>query len=215
MSIAVFPSLPGLGWSLKRTPIWKTRTSEAESGKEARFTYWSAPRWQYELTFNGLRQGTRRLGTFGEFASLAGFFNARSGGFDSFLYTDADDNAVTGQAIGSGDGATTSFQLVRAFGGFVEPILAPNAVTAVYLAGVAQAPASYAINAWGSSAPGTVVFTAAPGAGVAISANFSFYFPCRFGTAQSSGVAAEDTIDFEKFMATLYSAKSVKFISIK
>ncbi len=51
---------------------------------------------------------------------------------DTFLYTDATDNTVIAQSIGTGNGSTTTFQLVRSFGGFVEPILAPNAVTTVY-----------------------------------------------------------------------------------
>jgi hypothetical protein len=42
--------------------------------------------------------------------------------------------------------------------------------------------------------------------GVAIAADFSFYFPCRF---------AADEMDFEKFMAALYAAKKVAFISLK
>jgi len=216
MGTALLPSFVGRpAWPVKRSAIWKARTNEAESGKESSFTYWSAPRWQWELTYDGLRQGTRRLGTFAEFAQLVGFFNARSGPVDSFLYQDMDDNAVTGQALGIGDGVTTSFQLVRAFGGFIEPVLAPNAVSKVYLAGVAQSGSSYAVNAWGTTTPGTVVFNAAPGAGAAVSADFSFYFPCRFGTAQSSGAVAAERMDFEAFMSTLYSAKSVKFVSLK
>lgn len=216
MSSAVFPSLPGRAWPVKRSTIWKARTNESESGKESSFTYWSAPRWQWELTYEALRQGNRgALGAFAEFAQLAGFFNARSGSLDSFLYADADDNAVAGQALGPGDGTTTSFQLIRAFGGFVEPVLAPNAVSAVYLAGVAQSGSSYAVNGWGTSAPGTVVFNTAPGAGVAISADFSFYWPVRFGSASSSGVVTTEQLNFEAFMSTLYGAKSVKFVSLK
>lgn len=216
MSTAVLPVFVGRpAWPVKRSPIWKARITEAESGKESAFTYWSYPRWQYELTYDALRQGTRRLGTFAEFAQMAAFFNARSGPVDSFLYQDMDDNAVTGQALGPGDGTTTSFQLVRAFGGYVEPVFAPNVVSNVYLNGAPQSPASYTVNFWGATSPGTVVFNTAPGAGVAISADFSFYWPCRFGAISSSGTVTTEQLDFEAFMSTLYSAKSVKFISLK
>jgi uncharacterized protein (TIGR02217 family) len=206
MSTSVFPTLAGLGWSVTRREVWKTRSQEAISGKETRIADWSYPRHQWSLGFDFLRQGALSGTAYGEFAQLAGFFDLRQGMFDSFLYGDADDNAVTGQAIAAGDGATTSFAFVRSFGGFVEPILAPNTVSHVYLNGVAQSPSSYTVNGWGSTAPGTLVFGTPPGSGVAIAADFSFYFPCRF---------AADQMDFEKFMASLYAAKKVSFVSLK
>ncbi|HVA15463.1 MAG TPA: DUF2460 domain-containing protein [Stellaceae bacterium] len=206
MSNSVFPTLAGLGWSVTRREIWKTRSQEAISGKETRIADWSYPRHQWSLSFDFLRQGSFSGAAYAEFALLAGFFNLRQGAYDSFLYTDADDNMATAQALATGDGATTSFALLRSFGGFAEPILAPNVVSHVYLNGVVQSGGSYSVNAWGAASPGTLAFTTAPGAGVAIAADFSFYFPCRF---------AADQMDFEKFMAALYAAKKVAFISLK
>lgn len=198
MTEPVFPSLAGLGWSVKRSPVWKTRAQQAISGKETRLADWSYPAWHWALTFDFLRATPSAA----EFQSLAGFFNQRQGAFGTFLYADADDNAVTGQSLGAGDGATVSFQLVRAFGGFIEPVLAPNVVSAVYLAGVVQSPSAYSVN----PTTGLLNFTAAPASGAAITADFSYYFRCRF---------AEDTVDFEKFMATLYRAQKLAFISLK
>src|SRR4051812_38528020 len=105
MSTAAFPTLAGLGWDVIRTPLWQNITQQAVSGKETRVALWSYPRHQWELTFDVLRQGTVHGTAYTEFAQLFGFFNARRGSFDSFLYQDADDNAVTGQGIGTGDGA--------------------------------------------------------------------------------------------------------------
>ena len=51
-----------------------------------------------------------------------GFFLQLQGQFGTFLYTDPDDNAVTGQAFATGDGATTSFTMMRSLGGFLEPV---------------------------------------------------------------------------------------------
>lgn len=198
MTNAVFPTLAGLGWNVRRTPQWKTRVQEAISGKEVRIADWSFPRWQWELTYDFLRGDAAHA----EFQALAGFFNQRQGMFDSFLYEDADDNAVAGQQLGLGDGATTNFQLIRTFGGFIEPIIAPNVVSAVYLAGVAQTPGGYSIDA----ATGLLTFTTAPAAGAPVTADFSFYFRCRF---------SEDSMDFEKFMSQLWQAKKVGFISLK
>ncbi|HKR18643.1 MAG TPA: DUF2460 domain-containing protein [Stellaceae bacterium] len=198
MTEPLFPALAGLGWSVKRSPVWKTRAQQAISGKETRLADWSYPAWHWALTFDFLRATPSAA----EFQSLAGFFNQRQGAFGTFLYADADDNAVTGQSLGAGDGATVSFQLVRAFGGFIEPVLAPNVVSAVYLAGVVQSPSAYSVN----PTTGLLTFTAAPASGAAITADFSYYFRCRF---------AEDTVDFEKFMATLYRAQKLAFISLK
>ena len=204
MSNAVFPTLAGLGFSIKRTPQFKTRKQVSISGKETAIADMAYPRWQWELTFNVLRQGARGQSTFTEMSDLVGFYNERQGGFDTFLYADQDDNSVTGQSIGTGDGSTTAFQLVRSFGGFVEPVLAPNAVSAVYLNGVKQT-SGYTVSSWGATSPGVVTFTGAPGSGVAVSADFTYYFPCRF---------IEDSLQLEKFMAALYAVKSVKFMSV-
>ncbi len=204
MSTQVFPSLAGLGWNVSRSEIWKTRNQQSIGGKETRLADWSYPRHQWTLTFDFLRQGTLSGASYAEFAEVAAFFDLRSGMYDSFLYRDADDNAVTGQGIGTGDGTTTSFQLARAFGGFAEPILAPDVVSHVYRAGTDHS--DWTVAAWGSSTPGVVTFSAAPGAGQAITADFTYYFPCRF---------AADQLDFEKFMAALYQLKKVSFVSIK
>lgn len=198
MTQPVFPALAGLGWSVKRSPLWKTRAQQAISGKETRLADWSYPAWQWELIFDFLRATPAAS----EFQLLAGFFNQCQGAFGTFLYADADDNAVTGQSLGIGDGATNVFQLAQSFGGFIEPVLAPNAVSAVYLAGVVQSPSSYSVD----STTGLLTFTAAPASGAAITADFSYYFRCRF---------AEDTVDFEKFMATLYRAQKLAFVSLK
>lgn len=139
MSTAILPSLAGLGFPVQRTPVWDTIIQTAISGKETRIAKQTYPRWKWELSYTVLRSSA----AFVELQELAGFFNARQGSFDTFLYQDADDNSVTGQAIDNGDGMTTAFQLVRAFGGFIEPVLAPNTVSAVYLNGVSIPAAGY------------------------------------------------------------------------
>jgi len=154
MSTAILPSLIGLGFDVVRTPVWDTTVQQAISGKETRIARQTYPRWQWELTYNVLRSGA----AYGELQQLAGFFNLRQGMFDTFLYADADDNAVTVQAIGTGDGSTKTFQLIRTFGGFIEPVLAPNVVNHVYLNGVAQSSGSYSIAGWGAASPGVITF---------------------------------------------------------
>lgn len=205
MSTSVLPSLAGLGFEVIRTPIWKTRVQPNVSGKEVRIAEQTYPRWRWDLTYNVLRQGTVHGTAYTELAQLAGFFNARKGRFDSFLYADADDYTVTGQTIGTGNGSATTFQLIRTFGSFIEPVLAPNTVSAVYLNGVQQM-SGWSVSNWGSATPGILTFSSPPGNGVAITADLTFYWPCRF---------EQDEMSFAMMMRALYAGKRVGFISVK
>jgi len=202
MSTAVFPALPGLAWSVDKQPAFATVVRTAASGQETRVALWPAPRWHFKLGYDLLRADANQ-----ELQTLMGFFLARQGQYDSFLYQDPDDNAVTGQPLGVGDGATTAFQLLRSFGGFAEPVRAPNlgATLNVYLAGVAQSSSSYAVSGWGTATPGMLTFDTAPGAGVAIAADFSFYFPVRF---------AADLAEFSQFMHQLWELKQIELVSV-
>ena len=199
-----------LGWPVTREPVFSTRRQESISGKETVIADQSTPRYLFTLTADRLRQGTVNGAAYTELAQLQGFFEVGKGGADSFLYQDADDNAVTAQQIGVGDGVTTSFQLIRTFGGAVLPILAPNVVTSVTVAGAAKSNGTdYGIGTWenGVTPNGTVnFFTGAPGAGAAIVASFSYYFPCRF---------VDDTMTFDKVMDKRWEVKKIQFKSIK
>ena len=125
--------------------------------------------------------------------------------FDSFLYQDADDNSVTAQPVGVGDGSTASFQMIRSFGNFVELILAPIPSSAsIFVNGILSNSAN--VFPWGSTTAGLLSFGSAPATSAAITATFSYYFPCRF---------VEDSMDFEKFMNQLWQGKKVGFISLK
>jgi uncharacterized protein (TIGR02217 family) len=205
VTVPVYPVLPGLAYSVKRTPTWSTRVQQSISGKETRVADYAYPRYAYELVYDSsrggfLRQGKTAAGTFAELATLLGFFNTAQGSFGMFYFTDPDDNAVTGQSFGTGDGATTAFQLARALGGFVEPVQAVNGSPQIYIAGVLQS-GGYTVGA-----TGIVTFTTAPANGAALTWTGSYYWAARF---------ADDKIDFEKFMASLWEAKSVKLISVK
>jgi uncharacterized protein (TIGR02217 family) len=199
MSSAIFPALPGLEYPVVRTPMGgKTLIQTSVSGKENRAALWTAPRWRWTLSFNFLRD----LIDANDFRALVGFYLARQGSYDSFLFNDVDDNQAAAQPIGAGDGATTQFQLVRTLGGFTEPVLAPNSVATVYLNGTPAAGSTWSANPGG----GVLTFTTAPGAGVAITADFTFYWPVRF---------MADEYDFAKFMNLLWEQKKLDLISLK
>lgn len=204
---AIFPSLPGLGWSVSKAPRFATRVQKAISGRELRVIDQVNPIWTWTLTFVLLRdehdargQGGQGLG-YDELRTLAGFFLEQQGAFQPFLFDDPTDDRVSAQLIGSGDSTTTVFQLVRTFGGFTEPVVAPNSVSAVYFNGVVQPASHYSVD----PATGLVTFTTAPPTGQAITADFTYYFRVRF---------ADDTTEFENFMYQLWSSKQVKLQSV-
>ena len=199
MSSSVYPVLPGLMFPVGRTllpPTVQIRTTPSQREYRARDA--TVPRYQYSLPYEFLRAGNR--GT--ELATLMGFYNLMGGPFDSFLFSDPDDHAATAQLFGTGNGSTTSFQLVRSFGGFAEPVFDLNGAPGIYIAGVLKtAGTDYTV-----SSTGLVTFTAAPAAAAALTWTGSFYRRCRF---------LGDRMDTSKFMADLFEAKRVEFISTK
>jgi len=197
----ILPSLAGLGFEVTRSPQWDTVVQQSLSGKETRISRTAYPRWKWELQYNVLRSNA----SYGELQALTGFFNALQGQYNTFLYQDADDNSVTGQVIAIGDGVTTNFQLLREFGYFVEPVLAPNVVSNVYLNGVRQT-SGYTVANWGSSNAGVVTFATPPASGVVISADFSYYFPVRM---------TSDSVTFSMFLSQYYKVKNFSFMSVK
>jgi uncharacterized protein (TIGR02217 family) len=200
MTDSVFPSLPGLSWNLIRTPTWQTRTQVAVSGRETRQADWSYPRYSWSLDIEMLRS----TGSFTELQTLIGFYNQMQGGFGTFLYSDDDDNAAVNQQLGTGDGSTVTFPLIRTFGNYIEPISRVNTVSSVTVSGSA---ASYTVNYdAGVESGSSITFASAPAASAPIVASFTFYWRCRF---------SDDTVDFTKFLYGMSSVSALKFESVK
>ena len=202
----IFPSLAGLTWSVTKTPTFQTRIQRAVSGRELRALDYPYPLWQFALVYDFLRDDP--AAGFDELRTLLGFFMLCQGAFGTFLFQDPSDYQVTGQQLGVGNASTAVFQLQRAMGaglpggGFLEPILAPNLVSAIYLDGITQDPASYSVD----PDSGLVTFATAPGSGLIITADFNYYFRCRF---------VDDRYDFENFMYRLWQLKKLTFISVR
>ncbi len=202
----IFPALPGLAWSVTKSPTFQTRIQRAVSGRELRALDYPYPLWQFTLVFDFLRDNP--AAGFDELRTLMGFFMLCQGAFGTFLFQDPSDDRVSGQQIGTGDTLRTVFQLQRTMGetlpggGFLEPILAPKVVSAVYFNGIIQDPAGYSVD----SMTGLVTFNAAPGSGLIITADYSYYFRCRF---------VDDSYAFENFMFQLWQLKKLTFISVR
>lgn len=197
MSNAIYPTLPGLQLPVQRIampPPVQVRTTPSRREYRARDA--TLTRWQYGLSYEFLRSGRR--GT--ELATLLAFYLAAGGPFSSWLFVDPDDSATTNQVFGTGNGSATAFQLLRSIGGFVEPVANIVGSPLIYKAGVLQtAGTHYTLSA------GVITFAAAPAAGAALTWSGSYYQRCRF---------LGDRLDAERFLAELWSAKKVEFVTV-
>ena len=202
----IFPALPGLAWSVTKTPTFQTRIQRAVSGREVRALDYPYPLWQFALVYDFLRDNPGA--GYDELRTLLGFFMLCQGAFGTFLFRDPSDCQVVGQPIGTGDASTTTFQLQRSMGttlpdgGFLEPIIAPDVVRAIYCNGITQDPSTYNVD----PTTGLVTFGIAPRVGLIITADFTYYFRCRF---------VDDKYDFENFMHRLWQLKKLTFISVR
>jgi uncharacterized protein (TIGR02217 family) len=147
-----------------------------------------------------------------------GLFLQCQGQYGEFIFYDQTDYQVSAQAFGTGDGSTTTFQLERELGGFLEPVIAPvaSATTLYFPGGVSVSATAPVIEAnlvtvassdYSISSPGGVVtFTSAPASGAALTWSGYFGFLCRFDG---------DDLDFEQFMSNLWRVDSLKFRSLR
>lgn len=197
MSNAVFPELPGLAWSNTRTPIWRTEIQESVSGMELAWSGMVYPHTLITLKYDVLRAGHG----YAELQQLVGFFNARRGRFDTFLWRDPTDYRATDQQIGSGNGAQSSFPVFREMGGFGEPVLNFITAPAVKVAGALKTQGTdYTLS------NGLLTFTSAPPAGAAVTWSGQFYKRMRF---------QRDETEFEQFLDELWSAKKIELKTVK
>lgn len=203
MPLNSFPVLPGLGWSVTKTPAWKTRLQKSVSGRERRAQDQALPIWTWTLTYNFLRD--EAAAGYNELRELMGFHAQQAGAFTPFLYTDPTDNSITGQYLGTGNASQTQFQLVRNLdsalpgGGYAEPITNPVSVGPVYVNGVQTTGNSF------STTTGILTMGVAPANGAVVTADFTYAFQVRF---------SDDTADFENFMFQLWRLKQVKLVSV-
>jgi uncharacterized protein (TIGR02217 family) len=208
-------SIPGVAWSVSKAPTMQTRIQRSVSGRELRALDYPAPLWQFQLTFNLLRdqwdtRGSEGLGSgFDELRTLFALYLACYGAYGTFLFSDPTDNQRTGQYLGTGNSSTTQFQLQASYGSsgaplFTAPVTAVGLVSALYLNGVTQNPSTYSYAA-GLGSTGIITFAVPPVTEATITADFSFYFRCRF---------VDDSYSFENFMYQLWQLKKLSFISV-
>ena len=153
----------------------RTEVVTLASGHERRSTPWAHGRRRY-LIGAGLR-------SLDDMAALTGFFEARRGRLYGFRFRDFADfkscapGAVVSagdQVIGTGDGETAAFQLVKDYGGLAREIRKPVAVSVRVAADGVDV--GFAVD----EATGVVTLDVAPGEGAVVTAGFEFDTPVRF-----------------------------------
>ena len=205
MSNAVFPVMDGLRWNIIRQPAYNTKVQRAVSGKEYRAAFMQYPLMSYTLAYDLLRDTAANQ----ELQQLCGFFLARQGSYDTFLFTDPVDSLATLEPFGTGTaGGQTVFPLYRTFGagGFTAADYVQNPYTAagfhIYDNGVeivqGAGAGKYTINS-----TGVVTFGTAPANGNPLTWSGAFYYRCRF---------LADTLDFNNFMTSMWDLNQLKFI---
>ncbi|EAQ28348.1 hypothetical protein NAP1_12153 [Erythrobacter sp. NAP1] len=194
-----------LGRSTAVAPEFATSVSVTASGHERRNSLWSDARVHFDVG-PGIRSES-------ELSQLVAFFRARRGAARGFRISDPFDNstnAMTGtpsmfdQLIGTGDGLTADFQLVKSYGSGSDPQIRPitRPRPESLLVSVGGSPNTD----WTLGEKGLLTFATAPVEGDEIRAGFLFDVPVRF---------AEDRIDISAVNFEAGEAPSVPLIELR
>lgn len=167
-------------------PERRTEIVVLGSGHEERNSRWADSKRRFDAGY-----GIKSLD---DLHAVIAFYEERRGQLHGFRWKDWSDYkscapsatpAALDQTIGTGNGATTMFQLTKTYGSAYAPwtrtIVLPVAGTvAVAVDGVVQDPGDYGV----SVTTGVVTFLpgAAPGPGKPVTAGFEFDVPVRFDT---------------------------------
>jgi len=161
----------------RRAVEFYTIKSEFESGVVRTREGWTRERSRFGLSWRSIRNT--------DAATLWAFYQGRKGAALLFDVQDYRDYQVTDEAVGTGNGSQTAFQLDKKF---IE-----EGSETVKVGGVTKTRGvDYTIN----NDTGVVTFGAAPGEGVAVTASYEFYYRCSF---------EQDSLTEEEFMHQFYN----------
>lgn len=168
-------------------PERRNEIVELMSGRETRNARFSQSRRRYDAG-TGLR-------SVDDLYDVLAFFEARRGSLHGFRFRDPFDmrsgrpQAVPSpldQPLGTGDGATATYQLAKTYGAgdeaHVRPVTKPVAGSVRIAVDAVEATEGVAFSV--DAATGIVTFLAGhvPAAGAAVTAGFEFHVPVRFDT---------------------------------
>lgn len=211
-AVPIFPRSLQVGFSIEKNPTFSSIVATAVTGKETTSARQAFPLWAFTLTFEILRDSTQNTvpysyyGGYTEFRDLLTTFMLTRGQATDFYFDDPSDDSRLGQAIGIGDSARLKFPIVRTWGsgalGFAEPVGGIDLDQAITIRLGGTPTGAYTIDATQQY----ILFTSPPGSSVVITADFNFFYRCRF---------TDDIEDLEQFFHNLWLVKTLKFRSVK
>lgn len=194
-----------LGRSASVAPEFSTSITVTSSGHERRNSLWSDARIHFDVG-PGIRSEH-------ELCELIGFFRARRGAARGFRISDPTDhssNGMTGtptmldQLIGTGDGLAAEFQLIKTYGGSLEPQTRP--ITRPRAESLVVSVDGSLSTDWFIGEKGKLIFNTAPLPGQDVRAGFLFDVPVRF---------AEDRVDISGVNFEAGEAPSIPLIELR
>jgi uncharacterized protein (TIGR02217 family) len=192
-----------IGQEASVAPNFSTNVVTSASGFEARNANWAQARMRFDAG-PGVR-GEAELQT------LLSFFRARRGPAVAFRFRDPYDNSSSGmtgtpaandQGIGTGDGTTDTFALVKAYGTGEQRRITRPVTGTVHIA----VDGAELTTGWTIEDKGMIAFDDPPAAGASITAGFLFDTPVRF---------ADDHIEVNRSTFLAGEAPSVPLIEVR
>lgn len=186
MPYNVFPTFARRGWNIKKRPYWNTLLKEAASGAQYATQLMQYPLYEMDLEFPSLTQD--------DFHSIVGFYNQQGGSFLPFYISADNDNSVTAQQFGTGDGSTAAFQLTKPDSTYWSEPVGGVVFTGLQVFINGTLTSAYTVNE-----SGLVTFNTIPAPGAALTWTGNYYYLVRF----------KPDLETDQFMAQLYKAKTV------
>lgn len=181
-----------LGREAEVAPEVSTAIVTSAGGAEARNAEWAEARTHYDVG-PGVRSEA-------DIAALLGFFRARMGPAKGFRLRDPFDWEGEDELLGIGDGAASTFQLVRHYGEVTRRITRPVSGTVRVAVGGVET------EGFALGAGGLVTLDDAPGEGAEVTASFVFDVPVRF---------AEDRLTVSRATFLAGAAVSVPLVEVR
>jgi uncharacterized protein (TIGR02217 family) len=192
-----------IGQEASVAPNFSTNVVSSASGFEARNANWAQARLRFDAG-PGVRGDA-------ELQSLLSFFRARRGPAVAFRFRDPYDNSSSGmtgtpaptdQWIGTSDGSTDTFKLVKSYGSGEQRRITRPVVGTVRVA----VDGTELLSGWMLDDKGVIRFDDPPPSGAPISAGFLFDTPVRF---------AEDRLEISRATFLAGEAPSVPLIEVR
>lgn len=163
MTLSKFPvQLQGrVAYNSSKQQSWDSEVYESASGRYRSLSNQLYPKWKIHVLIQPLTDADARL--------LMGFVAARKGGYEPFLWKDAED--CHEQGITLANVSPLVYQAVAKFGNYVEPVEYIENVK-VYVDGTETS--DYTVS------NGYITFESAPATGAVVTADYDYYWKVRF-----------------------------------